>query len=542
MRNNKRKYLLSLAGLSALIPAWNQDVRFEEEDRPNIIFILADDLRFDALGCIGGDEFNTPNIDKIGKQGVIFSNAYNTTAISMASRAQIMTGLYEFSTGCNFTHGDLSYDIWESSYPYLLEKAGYNTGFAGKFGFRVMTKDGRKGNVSTVSESFDYWNGWLGQGSYSMEMNKEAEEYKKKYGDAPEHTTFALGVSGCDFIEKYANQDQPFCLSVSFKAPHTPYHTDPRYNEVYSQTKFEESGNHGEKESLSPQALAGRPYSKGKSWMNDYQDQMKKYNTMVYGMDVAVGMILKELDKQGVSDNTVIIFTSDNGHFNGSKSLGGKLYAYEEGSKAPLLYYDPRLSENVNNQNKDALIGNIDMSPTILDLAGIEIPESYQGKSIIPILEGEIEENHESLMLINVWGTRAAQSLSVVTNDFKYIYWMYGAEGYSPVEELFDMNNDQLEQKNLVDNKKYKRELEEMQSKYDDYLKFWAAKSVDGKGYPKYVKIGDRHIPFDTHSMELLKTMYPDEEKSKNKANQDGDGKKASKNKTKTIKTKKKSK
>ncbi|MBK3517522.1 sulfatase-like hydrolase/transferase [Carboxylicivirga marina] len=490
----------------------------KNKKKPNIIFLLADDLIYNSLGYLGDNDFKTPNLDKLAKQGITFTKSYNTTAICMASRAQYMTGLYEFSTGCNFTHGNLNYETWEQSYPHLLKRNGYTTGFAGKFGFHVDEANGKKGSSATVKPSFDWWCGWMGQGSYEMLKNKEAVEYQKTHEGEEEHTTYALGKMGAEFVSTHAKTDKPFCLSISFKAPHTPYAIDPRYEQLYAETEFNKPGNFGEGDQLSKNAQSGRPFSKGKTWMKDFQGTMSKYHTMVHGMDVAIGMIVSELEKQDIADNTIIIFTSDNGHFNGSKSLGGKLYAYEEGSRAPLIVYNPMLPKNKRIQTIDALSGNIDLAPTILDLAKVDIPEHYQGKSLVPVIEGKKKDIHESLMLINVWGIRSSQSLGIVTKDWKYIYWMYGAEGFKTTEELFDLNNDALEQNNLINNKSAQATLLEIQNIYDAWLNTWSNKMVNGNGYPKYVKLGDRNISFESHPWDMVKSMYPDQDKVKNKA------------------------
>jgi len=489
----------------------------QEDKRPNIIFLLADDLIYDGLGCMGRKDMKTPNLDKLGKAGAIFTKAYNTTAICMASRASIMTGMYEFSTGCNFVHGDMENDIWQKSYPNILKKNGYKTGFGGKFGFRVNKPDGSKGKTELVKEAFDWWCGWLGQGSYDMNKNKEAEEYIKAFGNDPEHTTFALGKMGSQFIAKYAKGDEPFCLSISFKAPHTPYWTDPRYNKVFEGHIFEKPENYGKDKQIPEQAKSGRPYSKGAGWMKDYQGMMENYHKMVYGMDVAIGLIVKELEKQGVAENTVIIFTSDNGHFNGSKALGGKLYAYEEGSKTPMIYFDPRLPEKKHQNKIDALTATIDIAPTVLELAGIEIPENMQGNSLLPLVEKGKKENHESLLLMNVWGTASAQSLGVVTKDWKYIHWFYGADGFTPTEELYNYTKDKTEDINLVTKSEYASTLQKMQAKYDEWLQFWEEQCVDGNGYPKYVQLGNRSIPFSEHSPEMILDMYNDPKAKKDK-------------------------
>jgi arylsulfatase A-like enzyme len=489
----------------------------KKDTRPNIIFLLADDLIYDGLGCMGRTDMKTPNLDKIGEAGAIFTKAYNTTAICMASRASIMTGLYEFSTGCNFDHGDMEYDIWKNSYPNILHQNGYHTGFAGKFGFRVKKPDGSKGNVETVKKSFDWWCGWLGQGNYQMEENKDAEEYIKLNGNQPEHTTYALGEMGSEFIKKYAGNDKPFCLSISFKAPHTPYATDTRYDTIFDKHTFNKPGNFGNDKNLPKQAVSGRPFQKGKTWMKDYHGTMEKYHTMVYGMDVAVGMLVKELEKQGVAQNTVIIFTSDNGHFNGSKALGGKLYAYEEGSKAPLIYYDPRLPKEKRTQKNDALTAVFDIAPTILELAGIDIPKGLHGKSIVPLVEQKVEKNHKSLLLMNVWGIASAQSLAVVTPTTKYINWFYGSDGFDSMEELFNLIDDPLEMNNLYEKEKHQTELKYMQSYYDEWMKFWEKEGVDRNGYPKYLKLANRTIPFDSHPKEMVDDMYFDKKADKNK-------------------------
>ncbi|MCP4509263.1 MAG: sulfatase-like hydrolase/transferase, partial [Fuerstiella sp.] len=186
------------------------------ETRPNIVFLLADDLRFDSMGFLQKFDLQTPHLDRLAQRGVRFTRSYNTTAICMASRAQIMTGRYEFSTGCNFDHGNLSWDLWQQSYPVRLKQAGYFVGFAGKFGFHVNREDGGKGKADTVQPAFDWWGGWMGQGSYEISENNEARAWFDSRGRQQEHTTYALGMMGRDFIRKASHSGKPFCLSISF--------------------------------------------------------------------------------------------------------------------------------------------------------------------------------------------------------------------------------------------------------------------------------------------------------------------------------------
>lgn len=524
------RFKASLIAISIMLLSTNiaavlsQDIA-RTQSRPNIVFLLADDMRFDAMGFLQTFDLQTPQLDKLAKRGVRFTRSYNTTAICMASRAQIMTGCYEFSTGCNFDHGNLAWERWQQSYPAKLKQAGYYVGFAGKFGFHVNRENGGKGKADVVEPAFDWWGGWMGQGSYEVSENQEAKAWFAAHGEQKEHTTFALGLMGQDFIRKARRTGKPFCLSISFKAPHSPYHTDPRYQAIYDGHGFPKPENYGLEHAkhVPAQAKAGRPFSKGKSWLKSYDKSMASYHTMVYGMDRAIGMILRELESQGVADNTIVIFTSDNGHFNGSKGMGGKIYAYEEGSLAPLIVFDPRSRIDGVFSTNDALTANIDIAPTILDYAGIKPPGSIQGKSILPLLSGKESAIHDSLMLINVWGTPASQALGVVTRDFKFIRWFYGAAGYQPAEELYDMNSDRLEEHNLIADDQRAQDAQQMRLLYDGWLARWAEESVSRNGYPKYSRLGNRHVPFSAQIKEEIDAMQPEPKTGKSTGNKKAD-------------------
>ena len=490
--------------------------------KPNIVFMLADDMSYDALGFMGRYNLKTPTLDKLAEKGVRFTKSYNTTAICMASRAQLMTGLYEFATGTNFLHGDLSYDLWENAYPQKLRQQGYYVGFAGKFGFKVSGKNGKKGNTDTVRTTFDWWSGWLGQGSYAMDKNKEASAYIEKYGSQKEHTTHALGMVSEDFIESAVTTGKPFCLSVSFKAPHTPYWIDPRYKEVYKEQQFPKPVSFGNTDVLPEQAKSGRPFFKGKTWRKDYDSAMYRYHTMVYAMDKAIEKVLSALEANGVAENTIVIFTSDNGHFNGAKGMGGKLYAYEEGSLAPTIIYDPRRKSSQSYETSAALTGNIDIAPTILDFAGVSDTTYRHGKSLQPILEDNtIKEIHESLLLVNVWGTASAQSLGVVTSNHKYIHWMYGAGDFKRTEELFSLKEDPFELNDISNENKATKVLSELRNQYDTWLALWKDEALKNAGYAKYSRLADRQLPFDTNSQKDIDAMYSEEKGNKTKNKKD---------------------
>jgi arylsulfatase A-like enzyme len=528
----RRNFLgaVALAVAMAASSAW-------AASRPNIVFLLADDMRFDAAGFMGNKDVKTPNLDRLAERGVVFERAYDTTAICMASRAQLMTGKLEFSTGCNFEHGHMSMPIWQESYPMLLRESGYYTGFAGKFGFDVEPQGKAKG-ANVVRPCFDWWGGWMGQGSYEVSGNKDATAWHEKHAGEKEHTTRALGILGQEFIREAGNSGKPFCLSVSFKAPHTPYATDPRYDEIYEDATFTKPENFGPDAAghLPKQPFAGRPPTKGKGWVKDFDGASRQYHQMVYGMDHAVGMMLEELEKQGVADNTVVVFTSDNGYFNGSKGFAGKIYAYEEASRAPLVVYDPRHSTAGKKVRIDQLTGNIDIAPTLLDLAGVKAPSGMQGKSMLPMLDNPSHENHQTLPLINVWGARPSHSLAVVSKDWKYINWFYGADGYTPTEELYSMKNDRLENRNLSASAEQRGLMANMRKQYDAWLGVWEKEGVRNNGYQKYLKLADRNFDWSKADPELLESMGAIDEASRNGAGKEKSAKKSQKKSRKETK------
>lgn len=483
------------------------------QKQPNILFVLADDFRWDSLSHLSNFGLKTPNLDQLAQKSIRFTKSYNTTAICLGSRAVYVSGLNEFSTGTNFAHGNMNYDLWQQSYPALLKKNGYFTGFVGKFGFHVNNENGKKGNVATIRDDFDYWGAWLGQGNYKITNNTEAEAWFKFFSGKKEHATHAIGLMSEDFIKKGAASGKPFNLSVSFKAPHGPYAIDPRYKKVYQGKAFAKPDNYGPDVNSPKQAVSGRPTYLGRKWLSNYDKQMYGYHSMIYGLDQALGHILTTLEAQGVSDNTVIIFAADNGHLNGSKGMSGKLYAYEEGTRSPTMIYDPRRKSTTEFETTDVLSGSIDIAPTILDLANIPLPQKMHGKSMLPVLTTVKAKQtgnmlHDSLLLMQVWGKASAQSLAVVTPTHKYIHWFYGAEDFNRTEELFDLTKDANESKNLVASIEAAPILKDVRKKYDQWLKVWAKDGVDDRGYPKYLALADRHTPFEKNTQKDIDNMF----------------------------------
>lgn len=457
--------------------------------KPNIIYLMADDQNVGSVGCYGNAEVLTPNMDRIGQKGMMFMRHYNTTAICMASRATALTGMYEYKTGTNFDHGNMKPEVWEKSYPVLLREAGYLTAFAGKFGLEVQGK-------GLCEADFDIWGGGPGQTSYDTKSNSSMAKYAE---DFP-HSTLSYGAFGQDVIREAARQNKPFSLSISFKAPHRPIQPDPKFDHVYAGKTFTKPANFGREAGahMSEQSKQGRQYKRFHSWeySTDYDGVMAKYYQLIYAIDVAVGMIMEELEAQGMADNTVIIYTSDNGFICGAHGYGSKVLPMEESSRAPLMIYDPRSANAGKKLRCVALTGNIDFAPTILDLAGVPIPENMDGKSLVPLLKNPNQNIHEQLAFINVWGVVPTQSLTCLTKDWKYTYWWYGNSEMKPTEELYNLASDPFEMKNLAKDPASATMLTTMRAKYDEELMHWKKEGVSYNNYQQYVTLFDRTIPW----------------------------------------------
>lgn len=466
--------------------------------KPNIIFFFTDDQSYDTQKDFGNSIVKTPNLDVLANKGVVFTRHYNTTAICMASRANVMTGQYEYKTGCNFDHGSLGTKQWSTSYPVLLKKEGYRVGFAGKFGFSISdTNGGWKKEGEVAKKDFDFWAGSPHQTSYKTIENESMKKYAEEYP----HSTRAYGAASIDFIRESVDKNEPFCMSVFFKAPHKPAQPDPMFDDVYKDTRFDKLPNYGREagEHLSKQSKMGRQYERFVSWGYDkdetYQEELRKYHQLIYGVDYSIGMVLAELKRLGIEDDTIIIFSSDNGYFNGSHGLGSKVLPYEEGARTPLIIVDPRANQN-NGKRTSSISGNVDITATILEYAGVNIPSIYDGASLIPIVNDTAKQVRESLPIIQVWGPKATHCLTVMDEQFKYVYWYFKDESndIQPTEELFDIKNDPFEMKNLIGSSEYKEALDKMRELYDNQLEIWRKEGLKKNGYEKYESLFSRSV------------------------------------------------
>jgi len=492
MTKETKPMKLTLTLLAALLLTSLTALRAAEVPRPNIIFLLTDDQTIGAAGCYGNKDVITPNLDRLAGEGVRLLNHYNTSSICMASRASIMTGLYEYRHGCNFGHGKLERRLFAMSYPARLRQAGYFTGFAGKIGFEI---EGEK--FEAFEKEFDVWAGGPGQTHYETAKNQGIARYADKYP----HCSRAYGAWAQDFIRSAKQSGKPFCMSISFKAPHMPFTPDPADLKLYeSKLAFTRPANYGVENGahLSPQAHTSRAATSYREWVKDYDKTVRLYYALITGVDAAVGMIRDELERQGLAQNTVILFTSDNGYNSGSHGFGDKVLPYEEGSKAPLLIHDPRLATANAGRTCTAITANVDMTATIFALAQVATPEGMDGKSLLPLLTNPTGRVREWLPLFNFWGEPAAQSMAVVSPEWKYIHWYFGGKGMKPEEELFHLGNDRIEMKNVVGETQSATPLAAARAAYDAELAAMKSNVIQGHGHEPYPVLFDRTSSWET--------------------------------------------
>jgi len=422
--------------------------------RPNIVFLLTDDLRYDALGCMGNSIIRTPNIDALARDGVLFRNAYVTTPICCSSRASILTGQYvrrhainDFST--NFTDEQLN-----QTYPLIMRESGYFTGFVGKYGI---------GNTEETmpADRYDAWYGFPGQNKY--EHTDDDGNYR--------HLTSILSDQSVDFIETCPD-DRPFCLSVSFKAPHVQdgdprqFIPDPAYDGLYIDDEIPEpkTATRGHFEALPDFLQESEARVRWKlrfATPEMYQRSVKNYYRLMTGVDDTVGRIMTALRMRGFSDNTVVIFTSDNGFYLGEHGLAGKWFGHEESVRVPMIIHDPRLPKDLRGRTREEAALNIDIAPTILSLAGVPVPGVMQGRDLSPVVNGESPVWRSDFLFEHHFDQHPliAKSEGVAGGRYKYIVYYEREPVY---EELYDLMQDPGEERNVARESNYRPILERM--------------------------------------------------------------------------------
>jgi arylsulfatase A-like enzyme len=467
-------------GLLALLTA---AFRLSAAERPNFLFIYTDDQRWDALGVVQreqGDKarfpwFQTPNLDRLASEGVRFRNAFVVNSLCAPSRSVYLTGRYSHLNGVANNHTPFPSENIPTTWSSLLKQAGYSTGYIGKF---------HHGMQSGPRPGFDYSASFLGQGRYMdcpFEVNGSPQQTTGYVDDVS--TDLAL-----DFIGK--NRDNSFALVVGYKSAHGPFTPPPRFTDKYAGKESRPTPNtnvppiYAGKLSGGPAKDSAQPKKKkadteGKAANAKGKANAKAGNALAYSgyfgclaaVDENVGRLLAKLDELKLADNTVVIFASDNGFYLGDHSTGDKRSAYDESLRIPLLVRYPKLGDKARSKLIDQMALNIDLAPTLLDLAGVRIPESMQGRSWRPLLEGNAASaNWRTAFFYEYFYERnyaIPTVLAVRTERAKLIKY----PGHDDWTELFDLDADPYETKNLAADPAAKQLRAAMQDEFDRQAK-----------------------------------------------------------------------
>lgn len=422
---------------------------------PNLIFLLTDDHRWDGVGFMSNSQIHTPCLDTLAADGVVFNNAYVTTSICAASRASILSGQYVCRHGIDNFEKTFTGEQFKNTYPVQLRNSGYTTGFIGKYGV----------GTTLPETDFDYWRGFAGQGHY--EQQDENGCYK--------HLTRIQEEQALQFLDRYGKEG-PFCLSVSFKAPHCQdgdprqFLYDPEYESLYNDTVIPQPDYLTDTFAKRFPAFFRENNEGRKRWEmcfstpEQFQKMVKAYYRLITGVDHVIGALRQRLEALGIADNTILIFTGDNGFFLGDHGLAGKWFGYESSIRVPFVVYDPHLPRELRGTRRDDIVLNLDVAPTLLSLAGITPPEGMQGRDISPLLSGEKVPWREDFFYEHTFDHGGIpKSEGVVSRSIKYLRYI----DQNPVyEELLDLQNDPHESTNLVADKAYADTLQRMRIRY----------------------------------------------------------------------------
>ena len=400
--------------------------------RPNFLFILTDDQRWDALGVVQreqGDKarfpwLRTPHLDRLAAEGVRFRNAFVVNSLCAPSRASFLTGCYGHTNGIVNNH--TPFPEANVTYASTLRAAGYRTGYVGKW------HHGKQ----PVRPGFDFAASFLGQGKYfdcPIVVNGETVPSKGYVDDVS--TDYAVG-----FLKE--QKDKPFVLAVGYKATHGPFAPPERHKGTYE----------GEQARAVPNLAAPSIYrakAPPKNLIPGEGPEVKTnlgYFRCITAIDDNVGRLLKALDDLGLADDTVVVFAGDNGYYLGEHGLGDKRSAYDESLRIPLLLRYPRM--NLKGRTVDEMVLNIDMSPTFVDLAGVEVPKVMQGRSWKPLLEGNAAGWRRAWFYCYFFerGFSTPTVTAVRTDTAKLIRY----PGHDDWTEVFDLAADPYELKNLA--------------------------------------------------------------------------------------------
>ncbi|WP_406683794.1 sulfatase [Seonamhaeicola sp. MEBiC1930] len=528
--NLNRILLLSLVFCSVMLTSCKKEGKQENSNQkseiPNIIFIMSDDHAYQAISAYGYDLNNTPNIDRIAKEGAIFNKGFVNNSICAPSRAAMLTGKHSFINGKVDNIQPFNWD--QDNFAKTLQKNGYETALIGKI------------HLDGLPQGFDYSNVLPGQGQYYAPDFIE-NGVEKQYEGYITHVTTDIAL---DWLDNKRNKDKPFMLMYHQKAPHRTWMPEEKYFELFDEQTFTTPANFFDDYKDRPAAakhemgifkdmdlvydlkmldkegelktkyrgMFQRKYDRmtdeqkaawdayydpiitdfksknleGKAlalWK--YNRYMQDYLRTIQSVDDGVGQVLDYLKDNGLEENTIVVYTSDQGFYLGEHGWFDKRFMYEESFRTPILMKYPK--EIKAGTVVDELVQNIDFAPTFLDYAGVEIDESIQGESLRQLVKGEASEWRDAIYYTYYEFPaehHVKRHYGVRTDHYKLIHFYYDIDKW----ELYDLEKDPSEMQNVYDNSEYASVKEEMHSHLETMrLKYGDSDELNEKHLQRYL-------------------------------------------------------
>jgi len=437
----------------------------------NVIFILSDDHRYDFMGFLNKPEFlETPNMDRMAKNGAYLKYAFVTTSLCSPSRASILTGQYSHKHGVVDNNVDVP--AGTVFFPEMLQQNGYQTAFFGKWHMGHYADDPRPG--------FDKWVSFKGQGVYYDPLLNVDGERVKREG----HISDILTEYTVDWLKEQRDTSKPFFLYLSHKAVHAMFEPAKRHYKRYENEPLEYPASMADSEENyqgKPLWVKEQRYSwHGVDYMYhgqmDFDTFYRRYCETLLSVDDSIGTVLDTLEELNLAENTLVMYMGDNGFSFGEHGLIDKRQMYESSQRVPFLAQCPGM---INPGTVvERLVQNIDIAPTVLELAGIEKPERMDGLSLVKLLKGESVEWRDRVYYEYYWERNFPQTPTthgVRTEKWKYIHY----HGIWDTDELYDLENDPDEMNNLIDEPQYKELVAQFNKEVFDWLE-----ATDGMQIP----------------------------------------------------------
>lgn len=457
-----RREMVGALGGVALAAALGRGQAQTGGKRPNILFIMSDDHASHAMSCYGSRINKTPQLDRIAAGGMRFENCFCGNSICGPSRATILTGKHSHANG--FRRNGDRFDGSQQTFPKLFQAAGYQTAIIGKW------------HLETDPTGFDHWNILPGQGAYHNPVFIEMGERKKHEG----YVTDLISDFSIDWLEK-RDKSKPFLLCSQHKAPHRNWQPDERHAKLYEDIDIPEPPtfnddyatrgaaarsttmtieHHLTKSDVKGDVPEGLTGQARKKWL--YQRYIKDYLRCVASVDYNVGRLLDYLDKAGLAEDTIVIYTSDQGFYLGDHGWYDKRFMYEESLRMPFIIRYPRLIKP-GTVNRD-LVQNIDFAPMLLDAAGLPTPADMHGRSFLPLLRGETPNDWRASIYYHYYEYPAVHSVKrhygVRTQRHKLIHFYHDVDEW----ELYDLEKDPHELNNVYADPAYAGVVRELKA------------------------------------------------------------------------------